>query len=65
MRGKDVRKVSSHVKVELIVGRRKDKKEALLIGVNMGPSYSDERKLLLGMMDKMKVKAKRKMLYME
>jgi hypothetical protein len=58
MRGKKIRQVSSHVKVELIVGRKGEEKETMLIGVNMVPAYSDERKLLLEMIDGMNVKVK-------
>jgi hypothetical protein len=44
--------------LKLIVGRKGEEKEAMLIGVNMRPAYSYERKLLLEMIDGMNVKAK-------
>lgn len=56
MRGKKMREVSSHVKVEVIVGKKK--KEAILVGVRAGHAYSDERKLLLELMEKTGVKAR-------
>ncbi|WP_157723300.1 transposase [Pseudothermotoga thermarum] len=36
---------------------KEEKGEAILVGVRMGPAYSDERKLLLGLMERTWVKA--------
>ena len=57
MRGKKIREVSSHVKVELVVGRMVNGKDVIL-GVAMGRVYSDERKLLEGMIGKVKARSK-------
>ena len=57
MRGAQIRKVSSHVKVELIVGKVRDR--AIILGVNMGEAYSDERKLLMEILEKVNIKAKK------
>jgi len=43
MRGKEIRRVKSHVKTELLVGVVKGK--AVVVGVNTGKAYSDECKL--------------------
>ncbi|ABR30363.1 hypothetical protein SU68_02565 [Thermosipho melanesiensis] len=58
MRGKKIREVSSHVKMELMVGRKEKGGNPILVGVNMGPAYSDERKLLLELMKGIKIKNK-------
>ncbi|HEY8542247.1 MAG TPA: transposase [Pseudothermotoga sp.] len=50
MRGRKIREVSSHVRVEIIVGRKEKGGKPIVVGVSMGPAYSDERKLLLGLM---------------
>ena len=57
MRGKKIREVSSHVKVELVVGRIVKGKD-VIFGVAMGRAYSDERKLLEGMIGKVKTRSK-------
>ena len=57
MRGKKIREVSSHVKVELVVGKMGNGKE-VIFGVEMGRAYSDERKLLEGMIGKVKARSK-------
>jgi len=57
MRGKKIREVSSHVKVELVVGRMGNGKD-VIFGVAMGRVYSDERKLLEGMIGKVKARSK-------
>ena len=57
MRGKKIREVSSHVKVELVVGRMGNRKE-VIFGVEMGRAYSDERKLLEGMIGKVEARSK-------
>jgi len=57
MRGKKVREVSSHVRVEMMVGRIKGKRD-VIIGVEMGKAYTDERKLLKEMMKGIKVKGR-------
>ena len=49
-----IRRVSSHVKVELLVGKVRD--SAIIIGVNMGKAYSDERKLLVEIFEKINIK---------
>ena len=57
MRGKKIREVSSHVKVELVVGKIGNGKDVIL-GASMGKAYSDERKLLEKMIGKVKVKSR-------
>ena len=57
MRGSQIRKVSSHVKVELLVGKVRG--SAIILGVNMGEAYSDERKLLMKILEKVNIKAKK------
>ena len=57
MRGSQIRKVSSHVKVELLVGKVRGK--AIILGVNMGKTYSDERKLLMEILEKVNIKTKK------
>jgi len=57
MRGKKIREVSSHVKVELVVGRIVNGKDVIL-GVAMGRAYSDERKLLEEMIRKVKARSR-------
>ncbi|GAB6072936.1 hypothetical protein JCM14244_13130 [Venenivibrio stagnispumantis] len=48
-RGKELRKVKSHVKTEILIGIVKGIK--VVIGVNTGKAYSDECKLLTPMLD--------------
>ncbi len=50
-----IRKVKSHVKVELCVGVVKGK--SVVVGINVGKAYSDEHKLLKPILDALKVRA--------
>ncbi len=54
MRGAQIRKVSSHVKVELLVGKVRD--SSIIFGVNIAKAYRDERKLLMEILGKVKAK---------
>ena len=56
-RGSEIRKVSSHVKVELIAAKEKGRKETFILSVNMGKAYSDERKLLMDILRERRIKA--------
>jgi len=56
MRGKEIRRVKSHVKTELLVGVVRGK--VVVVGVNTGKAYSDECKLLSSMLRSIKFRAK-------
>jgi len=55
-RGKELRKVKSHVKTEILIGIVKGIK--VVIGVNTGKAYSDECKLLTPMLDNIVFRAR-------
>ncbi|MCX8164515.1 MAG: hypothetical protein N3D14_03895 [Aquificaceae bacterium] len=54
IRGKQIREVKSHVKIEVLIGVRGKKK--MVLGVAVDSVYFDELKLLWTMLGRVKVK---------
>ncbi len=53
LRGKGSKDIKEHVKVELLVGGTSA--GDYVIGINVGPSYGDERKLLLQLFEELQI----------